>query len=402
MKLYMSGAPRNDVFQTIENRFCRYRLFSMHPKYAPAVMKWVESVRHGLLTVDDFFQRRPSHREILANRDREKRERLQEQGDGREWVPLEEVLRRVCASQTRLYPRQIMLDSGAFTAWNTDVTVPLDQVRKQYARFLELGDGLFDDIWLINLDVITDEKMTAQKREAATKCSDQNYRVLRSEFGNRVLPVFHQGEGEARLKEVIEQADNYLCVSPNNNLPEKRRWRWARRVNCALREFGSKARTHGLATSGNVMVRKGGLFSGDSVAWARHGQFGTVDILGMDFEDSTERQSSGPDFCREIIKGAPFFNYSSYFISRERNDFDWKANQDLIDNVRYFSRLSDHAQEYVVDRVERLGFPFVAAQWVPFIRSLVCMAELDWFSGTTEPLADEVKAEISEMDYADL
>ena len=93
MKLYMSGAPQNDVYQTIENRFCRHRLFSMHPDYAPQVMKWVESVRDGLLTVDDFFQRKPSHREILANRDREKRERLQEQGDGREWVPLEEVLR---------------------------------------------------------------------------------------------------------------------------------------------------------------------------------------------------------------------------------------------------------------------------------------------------------------------
>jgi hypothetical protein len=402
MKLYMSGAPQNDVYQTIENRFCRNRLFSMHPDYAPQVMKWVESVRDGLLTVDDFFQRKPSHREILANRDREKREWLQEQGDGREWVPLEEILRRVCASQTRLYPRQIMLDSGAFTAWKRGEYLSLDQLREYYARFVERDDGLFDQLWLINLDVITDDTMTADDKKDAARRSDDNFRSLRSEFGNRVLPVFHQGEGEARLKEVIEQADDYLCVSPNNKLSEKRRWPWARLVNRALREFGSKARTHGLATSGNVMVRKGGLLSGDSAAWARHGQFGTVDILGMDYEDSTERQSSGPDFCREIIKGAPFFNYKPYYISRERSDFDCKASQDLIGNIKYFSHLPDYEQKYIIDRVERLGFPFVAAQWIDRVRSLVCMAELDGFSGASEPFADEINAEVSEMDYADL
>ena len=56
MHLYMSGTPRNDVCRTIENRFCTYRLFSMYQDYAPEVMNWVESVRDGLLTVDDFFR----------------------------------------------------------------------------------------------------------------------------------------------------------------------------------------------------------------------------------------------------------------------------------------------------------------------------------------------------------
>jgi hypothetical protein len=30
------------------------------------------------------------------------------------------------------------------------------------------------------------------------------------------------------------------------------------------------------------------------------------------------------------------------------------------------------------------------------------MAELDGFSGASEPFADEINAEVSEMDYADL
>jgi hypothetical protein len=136
MQLYMSGTPRNDVFQTIENRFCTYRLFSMYKDYAPAIINWVDAIRDGLLTVDDFIRRNPSQHKILENHDREYRDRLREQGDDREWEPLEEVLRRVCASRTGSYPRQIMLDSGAFTAWNRGKPVSLDQVREHYARFL--------------------------------------------------------------------------------------------------------------------------------------------------------------------------------------------------------------------------------------------------------------------------
>jgi hypothetical protein len=396
MQLYMSGTPRNDAFQTIENRFCKYRLFSIYADYAPAVMNWVESIRDELLTVDDFFQRRPSQQRILANRDREYRNRLRKQGDEREWVPLEEVLRRVCASRTGSYPRHIMLDSGAFTAWNAGKSVSLDQVREHYARFLESGDGLFDEVWLINLDVITDDTMTGDEKKAATERSDENFRILRSEFGNCVLPVFHQREGKARLREVIEQADGYLCLSPTNKIPEDHRWRWALLANSALRDLGSKARAHGLATTGNVMIREAKLFSGDSGAWVEHGKFGTVDLMQLTDDNYAEivhlHRFHDRVLGREIRKLDPLLCYRNYHISSERDDFDHKVSQHLPDNVRDFSHLSDHEQRQVVDQVEGHGFPFVAAQWIERVRSLICMAELDQFASQAgEPLSEDAK-----------
>jgi hypothetical protein len=392
----MSGTPRNDIYQTIENRFCTYRLFSMYKDYASSIMNWVDAIREGVLTVDDFIRRNPSQLRILANHDREYRDRLQEQGDEREWEPLEEVLRRVCASRTGSYPRQIMLDSGAFTAWNRGKPVSLDQVREYYARFLQCSDGLFEQVWLINLDVITDRTMTGDEKKAATERSDENFRALRSEFGDRVLPVFHQGEGKARLREVIEQADGYLCLSQTNKIPEDHRYRWTRLANYALRDLGSKARAHGLATTGNEMVREAGLFSGDSAAWVEHGKFGTVDLTQSTHDVNKlillTRVGRNRGKSREIRKGDPILRYRNYHISRERNDFDRKTSTDLPDNVRHFSRLSDDEQRQVMDQVEGHGFPFVAAQWIERIRSLICMAELDRFASEAgQPLAEDAE-----------
>jgi hypothetical protein len=44
MQLYMSGTPTNDVFQIVENRLCKCRLFSMHPNYRREVMRWLDDV----------------------------------------------------------------------------------------------------------------------------------------------------------------------------------------------------------------------------------------------------------------------------------------------------------------------------------------------------------------------
>lgn len=51
-----------------------------------------------------------------------------------------------------------MLDSGAFSAWNAGKTVSLDDVKRAYAAFLNKAEELFDEVWLINLDVIPGER----------------------------------------------------------------------------------------------------------------------------------------------------------------------------------------------------------------------------------------------------
>ncbi len=94
----------------------------------------------------------------------------------------------------------------------------LEEVKRVYAAFLNKAEGLFDEVWSINLDVITDKKVTAKEKRVAIDESDVNFIALRAEFGDYVLPVFHQAEGKARLLEAIDQAKGYLCLSPDNGL----------------------------------------------------------------------------------------------------------------------------------------------------------------------------------------
>ena len=60
--------------------------------------------------------------------------------------------------------------------------------------------------------------------------SDANLSILRAEFGDCVLPVFHQDDGRERLFALMDQVKdrgNYMCLSPNNRYADKDRVDWA-------------------------------------------------------------------------------------------------------------------------------------------------------------------------------
>ncbi len=60
-----------------------------------------------------------------------------------------------------------MLASGAFTAWNMGAPVSLDDVKSVYEPFLTEADGLFEEVWLINLNVITEDSSSSGEKHAA-------------------------------------------------------------------------------------------------------------------------------------------------------------------------------------------------------------------------------------------
>ena len=233
MFFYMSGTPRNDVYQVQENGLCSHRLFSLHGDYQRAVHKWLDQV------IDD---------------------------------------------PTNPYPRSIMLDSGAFTAWNAGTEVTLDEVFDSYDRFEERAGDLFDEIWMINLDKIPGKRGVDPTQEQIAESlvvSDVNYELLVEKFGERILPVYHQGEDSDRLFELTELA-KYICVSPRNDLHEGERAKWSAEIHDDLRKFYPDAMTHGLATTGNRMLRDVKWTSVDSAAWVLHAGFGKVDIFEGD------------------------------------------------------------------------------------------------------------------------
>jgi hypothetical protein len=90
-----------------------------------------------------------------------------------------------------------------------------------------------------------------------------------------VLPVFHQGESNARLFEVDAMSE-YVCISPRNDVGERHRVAWSREVHEVL---PAGKMTHGLATTGFLMMTTVPWFSVDSAAWVSVCSYGGVIVL---------------------------------------------------------------------------------------------------------------------------
>jgi hypothetical protein len=168
---------------------------------------------------------------------------------------------------------ELMFDSGAFTAW-TKGEPPSDvyPLRDQYRKFDDLARDRFKALWLVSLDVIPGaygRDPTNDEIKDAMRRSDANHKVLQAEFGSRVIPVYHQHESLERLHEVQEINPFYIGISPQNGYHEKDRFQWARNVHSLLKDAIETRglKTHGLATTGSIMMETIDWRSVDSTSW---------------------------------------------------------------------------------------------------------------------------------------
>lgn len=167
---------------------------------------------------------------------------------------------------------RIMMDSGAFTAWNAGRPVVLEELmaynKKVLAQFGERHDFVF-----ISLDVIPGERgqvPTAEDIASAVDRSYQNFLVMQQEFkGHYVLPVYHSGE-DPSLRNAYLQLTDYICLSMNQDWSERDRLQWAKRS--AIPGF----RYHGLAATGNRMATEVAWYSVDSSSWVTVGSMGNI------------------------------------------------------------------------------------------------------------------------------
>jgi len=178
--------------------------------------------------------------------------------------------------------KEVMLDSGAFTAFTKGHKVTLEDLIAVYDDTLrKLNPKL--QVWLINLDVIPGEpgRVAEPKEiEAALAASDANYKILKKRYGSRVLPVYHQTEGEARLRAVASMND-YIALGFRQDFAESHRVAHAEEALALLEPLG--VRTHGLATTGYNMLSRAPFDSVDSATWlyiAAMGGISFVDDIG--------------------------------------------------------------------------------------------------------------------------
>lgn len=216
----------------------------------------------------------------------------------------------------------LMLDSGAFTAWNKGHEVTLDDLMPRYEYFLQNHLDYVGNIWLINLDKIPAEPgrdPTLAELDEAIEISDRNFERLVAAFGDRVLPVFHQGEDDARLADVAAMA-SYICVSPRNDLGESVRVAWSAVTH---EKLGPSIRTHGLAATGQKMMTQ--------VPWT------SVDSAALMFNASAGHI--------RLCMGGQLF----YLTVSEKSEAVHTAN-------KHYDTMPDSAQRNIAKHVSRWGF----------------------------------------------
>ena len=117
----------------------------------------------------------------------------------------------------------IIIDSGAFTAWNTGKPMTLDKLHYTLDKILK--EAPQHNYHFIALDVIPGSKgvtATPKQVEAAVEESVLNFEQ-QVKIYDSVLPVFHTGEDMALLHHYFSLTD-YVCLSPNQNKSEMQRW----------------------------------------------------------------------------------------------------------------------------------------------------------------------------------
>lgn len=193
--------------------------------------------------------------------------------------------------------QEVMLDSGAFTAYMKGHKLTLNDLIAVYDDTLrKLNKDL--QVWLINLDVIAGTlgsvASPAQLAEAVDQ-SDKNYKILKKRYGDRVLPVYHQTEGDARLRAVASMND-FIALGFRQDFSEHDRVRHAEEALAIVKPMGKKV--HGLATTGYKMLARTNFDTVDSATWLYIAAMGGImfldnrnDIAATAVSSSSPRQS---------------------------------------------------------------------------------------------------------------
>lgn len=168
----------------------------------------------------------------------------------------------------------LLIDSGAFTAWNAGGRTSLKELIDYNKKAINLyGDK--HGFAFISLDVIPGERGRRATSEEVAKAVDEsidNFKVMQQEFpGHYVLPVYHSGEDVAVRNTYMGMTD-YICLSMNQDMAEDNRVKWA------VRSIVDGYKFHGLAATGNRMVTEVPWFSVDSSSWLSSGAMGGIYI----------------------------------------------------------------------------------------------------------------------------
>lgn len=175
----------------------------------------------------------------------------------------------------------LMLDSGAFSAWTQKKEIDIDE----YIAFIQRWKDYIK--YYINLDSIPKDPMknpTKQEAEEAAQKSWDNLKYMESK-GLTPLPVYHRGEDLQWLQKMINEGYTYICVAPHAPSVEDKILFLDIVFDFICDEEGyPRINLHALGTTSVHILFRYPWFSSDSTTWSRAGRYGDIFIpqLGED------------------------------------------------------------------------------------------------------------------------
>lgn len=174
---------------------------------------------------------------------------------------------------------KIIIDSGAFSAWNSGQDVDI----KDYAKFChQVADRWkFKELHIVNLDVIPGKKGEGLGPDPGKAIKDSaeggshNADILRAE-GLDPIEVFHQGEDDEFLHRMISNSEHpYIGVSPANDVSPQGRQVWLGKTFGTLKKhYPGKVRTHGFGVTGMYLMKSWPWTSVDSASYKINAGYG--------------------------------------------------------------------------------------------------------------------------------
>lgn len=175
-----------------------------------------------------------------------------------------------------------MLDSGAFSAWNSGGSIDLDR----YIAFLkEHQHRLFS---YATLDVLPEGRESARTVEATEQCAKASYRNHHKikNAGLTPIPIFHQGESFKWLELMLKEGEPYIGIATRKDLPMRQTLPWLDKVWKLLRDDKGApiVKTHGFGITAVSALWRYPWYTSDSTSWALGAGFGQiyVPIMGRD------------------------------------------------------------------------------------------------------------------------
>ena len=273
----------------------------------------------------------------------------------------------------------IIIDSGAFSAWNNDTVIDIDDYIAYCHKCMEeAGDN--KNIYVVNLDVIPGKvgqtaqlnnpygapKEVAKRRkiiDKAAKAGHENMMIMKSN-GITPIHVFHQGEDWKWLDSMLEEVD-YIGISPANDMSNKDKKNWMESVFNYLAKNGMEnVDTHGFAVMSISVLRDFPWTSCDAASWRLTAAYGKVfyPLKGFssgvpilkrkDYQVIDVSERKNPDgFSPNITK---LFEQDGYDYNQLRDDHNERARVNVHFTLQMEKDLNEYKSKKKFKTVKRL------------------------------------------------